>query len=50
MLRVSENVFEVSVDENIENIITARILSTKKRYNSKRSDPIKCLKKEVTTV
>ena len=42
--RVSDDVFEISVDENIENIITSRVLSTNKRYNSKLSNPAKCLK------
>ena len=44
MTRVSDDVFEINVDENIQNIISARILSTKKIYNSKLSDPLKCLR------
>jgi len=42
--RVSDDVFEVNVDDNKENIVSARIMSTKKRYNSKLSNPLKCLK------
>ena len=41
--RVSDDVFEIGVDENEENFISARILSTVEKYNSELSDQIKCL-------
>ena len=41
--RISYEVFEIDVDKNIENSISARILSTVEKYNSELSDQIKCV-------
>jgi len=40
--RINDYDFEFDVDENIENSISVRILSTVEKYNSELSDPIKC--------
>ena len=41
--RISEQVFEIDVDKNIENANSVRILSTIEKYNSKLSDQIACV-------
>ena len=41
--RISEEVFKVDVDEKVEKIISARILSTVEKYNSELSDSVQFL-------
>jgi len=43
VFRISEHVFEIDVDKNIENFISARILSTVEKYNSELSDQVACV-------
>ena len=43
LTRISDDVFQINVDKNKENSVTARILSTKKKYNSELSEPINCI-------
>ena len=41
--RISEHVFEIDVDKNIENANPVRILSTVEKYSSELSDQIACV-------
>ena len=43
LTRISDDVFQINVDKNKENSVTARILSTKKKYNSELSESINCI-------
>jgi len=42
-LRLSDHIFEIVVNGRIESIISARVLSTAKKYNSELSNSIKCV-------